>query len=116
MSLNWKWTDKMGEVDVLRKDCDPFTLNIYKGNAYAIFVYECKDGNGTDCYTVHEFWASKEHMQNCLGTSKGYNDNIQDDGSWTEIRLNTKYKHVPDIVKEIAKAKWENGFPVIKLY
>lgn len=41
MSLNWQWTDKMGEV--IFQDCDtehPFKTNIYQGNALMIWVNE----------------------------------------------------------------------------
>ena len=43
MSLNWEWTDKMGEV-IYTDDCydpnHPYQTNIYQGNALMIWCNE----------------------------------------------------------------------------
>ena len=106
MSLNWQWNDKMGEVifcdDKYHPD-HPYVTNIYEGNALMIWIDEMPD----DTYCLGNFMADMEHFRNCLGLNakKGYSDvNLFNDWSIKVIRLNTKYKSVPKIVAEFAKA------------
>ena len=109
MGLNWNWTDKMGEViykdDYFADSTYKFTTDIYEGNALMIWVNHLPD----DMYSVGNFAADMEHFRNMLGLNakKGYSkDNLFN--GWCEdiakIRLNTKYKSVPKIVAEFAKA------------
>lgn len=109
MSLNWNWNDKMGEV--IYNDAIPnphnCATNIYEGNALMIWVCENPMDN---TYTLTNFAADMEHFRNMLGlhANKGYSDtNLFNE--WCEdikvIRLNTKYKSVPKIVAEFARAK-----------
>lgn len=108
MSLNWQWNDKMGEViykDGYINPNHPFTTDIYEGNALMIWVNHLPD----DMYSLGNFCADMEHFRNMLGLNakKGYSkDNLFN--NWCKdievIRLNTKYKSVPKIVAEFAKA------------
>ena len=71
MSLNWQWTDKMGEV--IFQDYDPehpFKTSIYQGNALMIWVNEFPN----DTYSVGSFFCDQEHLRNMLGLNakKGY--------------------------------------------
>ena len=109
MSLNWQWNDKMGEViynPVARPNPRNITTSIYQGNALMIWVDENRADN---TYALSNFCADMEHFRNMLGLNakKGYStDNLFND--WCAdvevIRLNTKYKSVPKIVAEFAKA------------
>lgn len=107
MSLNWSWNDKMGEVVYNDNIPNPnnCTTDIYQGNALMIWVHHLPD----DMYSVGNFAADMEHFRNMLGLNakKGYSkENLFND--WCKdiklIRLNTKYKSVPKIVAEFAKA------------
>ena len=107
MSLNWQWDEKMGEVIYNDNIPNPSncTTDIYEGNALMIWVHHLPD----DMYSVGNFAADMEHFRNMLGLNakKGYSDtNLFND--WCKdievIRLNTKYKSVPKIVAEFAKA------------
>ena len=108
MSLNWQWTDKMGEViytDDQYHPEHPFTTDIYEGNALMIWVNHLPN----EMYSLGNFCADMEHFRNMLGLNakKGYGtDNLFNE--WCKdievIRLNTKYKSVPKIVAEFAKA------------
>ena len=42
MALNWSWNGKCGEA-VFEQRGKEFTVNLYQGNAYLIFLYEHKD-------------------------------------------------------------------------
>ena len=95
MALNWLWSEKCGEATMLQnidgKETE-FTLSLYKGNAYLIFIYEYKDENGADMYNVWNFFLDRDHAKNCLGLNKkqGYTDNILQ-RNWsrmTRIQLN----------------------------
>lgn len=109
MALNWSWKEKCGEA-VLKQTLNDtekeFTLHLYQGNAYLIFVNEWEE-DGKDMYDVWSFWVDKDHAKNCLGISKGDYHNIYTDG-WqtiTKFRLNKdKMNHFADIVSMIAKA------------
>ena len=96
MSLNWQWNDKMGEV--LYEDGHTDTL--YQGNALMIAVY-----HNENMYNLTWFVADKEHFKNLLGLSKTDKTNYLKHWGVKSLRLNTRYKSVPAIVSELAKAK-----------
>ena len=105
MSLNWQWKDKMGEV--IFQDYDPehpFKTSIYQGNALMIWVNEFPN----DTYSVGSFFCDQEHLRNMLGLNakKGYgSENLLNTWKVKTIRLNTRYKSVPKILSDLAKAK-----------
>lgn len=108
MSLNWQWSDKMGEVIFNDDQYDPehpYVTNIYEGNALMIWVNEFTESK---TYTLCNFFADMDHMKNFLGMNakKGYgSENHLNDGRIKTLRLNTRYKSVPKIVETLAKAK-----------
>ena len=114
MSLNWEWTDKMGEVIYTDNRYDPehpYKTNIYQGNALMIWVNELandpNDPTAGTSYSLGNFCADMEHFRNMLGLNakKGYStENLFNDYHIKLLRLNTKYKSVPKIVAELAKA------------
>lgn len=97
MALNWEWSDKMGECiyDSGAK------ANIYKGNAYMITVFEDEENN---TYSMSWFASDRNHFKNLLGLGE-YRENAFADWDIVKIRLDSQYKHVPDIVQLIAKSK-----------
>ena len=111
MSLNWEWTDKMGEV-IYTDDCykpgHPYVTNIYQGNALMIWVNEwVNDPTAGTSYSLGNFCADIDHLRNMLGLNakKGYaTENLFNGYNIKLLRLNTKYKSVPKIVAELAKA------------
>ena len=116
MSLNWEWTDKMGEVIYTddRYDPDhPYITNIYQGNALMIWVNEWATDPSKPMtqdnisYSLGNFCADIDHLRNMLGLNakKGYyTENLFNGYNIKLLRLNTKYKSVPKIVAEFAKA------------
>lgn len=114
MSLNWEWTDKMGEViytDACYDPEHPYVTNIYQGNALMIWCNEWandpNDPTAGTSYSLGNFCADMEHFRNMLGlnASKGYSkENLFNSYHIKLLRLNTKYKSVPKIVAELAKA------------
>lgn len=101
MSLRWDWNDKMGEVEYDRIT-GSYKCNIYQGNALMIIIYEDEKDN---TYTLLNFYVDEAHLKNCLGLTKGYNDNILENRGITKLRLNTKYKSVSKIISLLAKSK-----------
>ena len=75
MALTWNWEDKFAEATYSIKNEDgtttEYTCNWYDGNAWMIETYE--EG---DTYTVPSFWCDESHMKDCLGLSKGHEDNM----------------------------------------
>lgn len=44
MALQWNWKDKMGKITIKQKEKN-FDINIYAGNALAIFICEYKQND-----------------------------------------------------------------------
>lgn len=116
MSLNWNWNDKMGEV-IYEPSCytpgHPFQTNIYQGNALMIWCNEwatdpaCPLTPDNTSYSLSCFCANMEHFRNMLGLNakNGYStEYLFNSYHIKTIRLNTRYKSVPKIVAELAKA------------
>lgn len=106
MSLNWSWNEKCGEA-VFEQHDKEFTVNLYQGNAYLIFLYEYKDKEtGHDMYNLWTFWADKTHAKRCLGLEKGY-ENLYSDArdKLKKIRINkAKCSKASEIVGLLVKA------------
>lgn len=49
MALQWNWKDKMGKLTIRRK-MKKYYINIYSGNALAVFIHEYKDSDGKEMY------------------------------------------------------------------
>lgn len=114
MSLNWSWTDKMGEViytDDMYTPGHPYVCNIYQGNSLMIWVNEWandpSDPTAGTSYSPCNFCIDIGHLRNMLGLNakKGYSkENLFNGYHIKLLRLNTRYESVPKIVAEFAKA------------
>lgn len=114
MALYWSWKTKCGEATFRRElsngETREFTVNLYEGNAFLIFIYEYKE-DGRDVYNVQGFFVDKDHMKRCLGIDKkdkeSYGHNIYDkpNDKLVSIRLNkTKMSHFKDIITAFTTA------------
>lgn len=122
MALNWNWDDKLGVVKVKRSlpdETQEFTLNIYKGNAFAIFVYETTDDSGAEVYTLHNFFSDKTHAKRLLGLDRQYKDTygkntMTDRIDWYyEYRLDTTRKDAKELAELLVKAKWDKPLTIV---
>ena len=71
--LEWNWDEKCGEavfVETLRGVEAKHTYNLYTGNAYMLFINEWTEPDGTERYEVCSFWLDKDHMKNCLASTR----------------------------------------------
>lgn len=105
MSLNWSWDKKVGEATIRQGDKE-YTLNLYQGNAFLIFISEYQDENGTDVYQVYTFFADRQHMLNCLGLNKkeGHDENIFG-SELKKVRINKAlYTHTKELVLALTQA------------
>ena len=108
--LRWDFNEKCGEAilhdDIQDKD---FTLNLYQGNAYLIFLSEWKE-DGKDMYSLHSFWADRDHAKILLGLKKNNDGEMVNiyDNAWgqtiTKFRFNKKMRNFDEIVRMVAKA------------
>ena len=108
MALNWKWDEKCGEA-VIQQGEKEFTVNLYQGNAFLIFIHQYTDDEGQEMYNLYTFFLDKEHMKNCLGLNKknGYGDNIFTDGRdrLKKIRINkSKYRYTKELMQALGQA------------
>lgn len=76
MALQWDFKKKVGEAYFIQKfknengewETGKYIVSLYEGNAYMIFIYE-NDEDQT--YSLHSFFADKEHAEILLGLKKG---------------------------------------------
>lgn len=104
MALNWSWSEKCGEA-VFEQRGKEFTVNLYQGNAYLIFIYEYEE-DGNNMYNLFTFWADKVHAKRCLGLEKGYENLYSDErDKLKKIRINkSKFSKTSEMVGLLAKA------------
>ena len=104
MALNWYWDDKVGEAEVFNYD-KVVTYNLYQGNAFLIFIYEYKDEDGKDMYSLASFFADETHAKRCLGLAKDC-DNIFNTtySKLLKVRINKKYSYTKKLVDMLIKA------------
>lgn len=101
MALQWKWTDKMGKLTIKQKE-RPYDINIYAGNALAIFISEFKI-DGEDRYILYNFFADKKHCSNITKSGKQlFPDEV------VSIELNLYYKNAQTLLNVLVK----NGYKV----
>lgn len=107
MSLNWDFRKKCGEATLHQGDRE-FTLTLYQGNAYLIFLSEWEE-DGKEMYNLYSFFADKTHAKILLGLQKNYDGekvNIFDGyDKLTKFRFNkTHMRNLEEIVGLIVKA------------
>lgn len=101
MALQWKWTDKMGKMAIKQKE-KTFDVNIYAGNALAIFICEYEQDN-EERYVLYNFFADKKHCDNIIKSGKRlFSDEV------VSIELNLFYKSAQTLLNIFVK----NGYKV----
>lgn len=105
MALQWKWSDKMGKITIKQRE-KVYDVNIYAGNALAIFICEYEQ-NGEDRYVLYNFFAGKKHCDNIIKNDKQlFSDEI------VNIELNLYYKSAQTLLNILVK----NGYKVSCYY
>lgn len=102
MALQWNWKDKMGKITIKQKEKN-FDINIYAGNALAIFIYEYKIDE-EERYILEYFLADKKHCDNIVRNGKPllFFNNV------VSIELNLFYKSAQTLLNILVK----NGYKV----
>lgn len=109
MALFWNWNEKCGTATIKQQweGGNEYDVSLYVGNAFLIMLYEFTE-NGTDRYTLSNFWADKVHMRRCLGLEKkgGYTDNLLNGSEkLVKIRLNkAKCRNAKEIIRALTEA------------
>ena len=105
MALQWNWKDKMGKLTVIRK-MKKYDINIYSGNALAIFICEYKQ-NDEERYVMYNFFADNKHCDNIIKNHKRlFLDDV------VSIELNLFYKSAQKLLDIFVK----NGYRVLCYY
>lgn len=101
MAIQWKWTDKMGKMTINQKE-KTFDINIYAGNALAIFICEYEQDN-EERYVLYNFFDDKKHCDNIIKNGKRlFSDEV------VSIELNLFYKSAQTLLNIFVK----NGYKV----
>lgn len=95
MALRWDWNNKIGELLIRQGDKD-FTINVYQGNALAIFLHEYVNDEGKEVYSMYNFFCDKEHFRNC---AKDYNYAEE----WVKLTLWKVPNDMWVLLKDLAK-------------
>lgn len=95
MALRWNWDNKIGELLIRQGDKD-FTINVYQGNALAIFLHEYVNDEGKEVYSMYNFFCDKEHFRNC---AKDYNYAEE----WVKLTLWKVPNDMWVLLKDLAK-------------
>ena len=111
MALYWDFKNKVGEAFIQQtlpdRPVKEFTVNLYEGNAYLIFVNEYEE-NGKNMYSLYTFFADELHAKRCLGLDKEYGtENMFTSGyeKLVTLRINkAKYKKVNKLISLFTKA------------
>lgn len=111
MALNWLWSNKCGEA-VIKQNWNGedhiFTVSLYEGNAFLIFIHEYKDAEtGKDMYQLHDFWADETHMKRMLGIDKKWKDTYGTNHEKDIVKITfykDKCRHLKKIVSAMAEA------------
>lgn len=74
MALQWKWSDKMGKITIKQRE-KVYDVNIYAGNALAIFIceYEQMAKRDTFCITslqIRSIVTTSSRMTNSYSLTK----------------------------------------------
>ena len=121
MAIRWDFNDDhMGKVIIEQQFEDKperFTIDIYKGNCFAIFVHNFEQ-DGKKMYNLYNFFMDKEHAKRMLGLDRKYSatygHNQMDDGSDRMIAFhldNTKESR--DLAKLLMDAKWKHPLKIV---
>ena len=95
MALHWNWNAKIGGLLIRQGERD-FTINVYKGNALAIFIHEYTNDKGQESYSMYNFFCDKEHFRNC---AKSYNYAEE----WVKLTLWEVPNDMWTLLKDLAK-------------
>lgn len=106
MALQWNWKDKMGKLTIRQKR-KKYNVNIYSGNALAIFICEYKQ-NYEERYVIYNFFADKKHCDNIIKNHK----RLFFDDEVVSIELNLFYRSAQTLLKILV----ENGYEVLCYY
>lgn len=105
MALQWKWTDKMGKMAIKQKE-KTFDVNIYAGNALAIFICEYEQ-DGEQRYILYNFFADKAHCDNIIRNGKRlFTDEV------VSVEINLYHKSAQTLLNIFVK----NGYKVLCYY
>ena len=111
MALNWLWKDKCGEVvrrETFGDETHDFTISLYEGNAFMIFVHEYQDKmTGANMYELNGFWSDETHMKRMLGLDKKWPESYGRNGESDIIKFTfykDKCRHLKKIVSAITEA------------
>ena len=64
MALRWDWDKKIGKLEIKQGE-KKFDIDVYRGNALAIFINEWKNEEGKDVWMMYNFFCDKDHFRNC---------------------------------------------------
>lgn len=95
----------MGKMSIKQKET-VFDVNIYGGNALAIFISEFNI-DGEDRYILYNFFADKAHCDNIVKNgNRLFSDEV------VSIELNLYYKRAQTLLNILVK----NGYEVLCYY
>lgn len=65
MALNWKWNNKVGEMNIIDFTGEKRAVSLYEGNTYIIMLNQWKE-NDEEYWSMYGFWNDEKDMKACL--------------------------------------------------
>lgn len=98
--LRWYYKMKMGSLTVTQ-DNRSYKINIYGGNATAIFIHHYNSDDGKKMVQLYMFLNDKQHIKNIMKNNKEASDRqfAIFSGKVSNVKLNMWYKENYDVLK-----------------
>lgn len=100
MAVHWEWKDRIAKVYTSKT-----SYNVYKGNTFAVFLYEADD-----TWIPLDYFNDANSAKIRLGLT-GECDN-EFDGCWKGIKINKDDKDAMKLASYVLKAKWKDGISI----
>ena len=82
--LRWDFNEKVGTLVIKQKTDRYYAVNLYKGNALLIMLWEWEE-NGKDMYNMYNFIVDREHLKNLAKNAP------ETFSEWAVVTINRKY-------------------------
>lgn len=82
--LCWDFEEKVGSLLIKQTADQTFTINLYRGNALLIMLWEWEE-NGKEMYNMYNFFADLKHLTNVV------KNDPQIFAEWQAIVIHRKY-------------------------
>ena len=117
MPLIVDYNKKIGEATFVRSgggETEEVTYDLYRGNAFLVFIYEYRDKDGETVRDLHNFFADEAHAKIMFGLKpdyKGEKNNHMNTPSYCLKRITidaTRYDYAKKLISILCDADFDH--------